>query len=68
VYFLPPILAGLLEEVCRNKESKPTTLLKLGKISNLGTQLIWDKDYKNKNGGTGKTSLTSLITLMAKII
>lgn len=34
----------------------------------LGTQLILDKDYKNKNGGTGKTSLTSLITLIAKIM
>ena len=34
----------------------------------LGTQIIWDKDYKSKNGGTGKTSVTSLITLMAKIM
>ena len=34
----------------------------------LGTQIIWDKDYKSKNGGTGKTSITSLITLMAKIM
>jgi|JFJP01.1.fsa_nt_gi hypothetical protein len=34
----------------------------------LGTQIIWDKDYKNKNGGTGKTSITSLVTLIAKIM
>ncbi|MBN8512543.1 MAG: LbtU family siderophore porin [Rickettsiales bacterium] len=34
----------------------------------LGAQIIWDKDYKRKNDGTGKTSVTSLITLIAKIM
>lgn len=32
----------------------------------LGAHIIWDKDYQTKVNGTGKTSLTSLITLIVK--
>jgi hypothetical protein len=31
-----------------------------------GTHIIWDQDYNKEVGGTGKNSLTSLITLIVK--
>ena len=42
--------------------------IELMKNIEVGVQISWDKDYAVKNKGTGKDSLTSLVTLMAKIM